>query len=181
MSVNLFGEIEYGRMKRTAEISVDGRYRYVLRRTWKTGGNGEHVTFVMLNPSTADHEIDDPTIRRCIGFTKTWGYSGLSVRNLFSFRATDPKELLNAEDPVGPRGNVEVLAALTADLVIVAWGTGVPFNRDRIVLGWFRERGTPLFCLGTAKSGDPRHPLYVRAGKKPEPYFSLKVAKNASA
>lgn len=165
---DLFGYSHYERLKSSAEISECGRYRYWLRRSYLHGGNGQVVAFLMLNPSTADALQDDPTIRRCLAFTRAWGYSILSVRNLFALRATDPKELLTAEDPIGPQNDAELLALRTAHLVIAAWGAKVPFGRDRKVLELLA--GVPLFCLGTTKDGSPRHPLYVRGNQRPVPY-----------
>lgn len=133
--------------------------------------------FVMLNPSTADALQDDPTIRRCIAFARGWGYDTLSVRNLFPWRATDPKELVEAERTAdifgggyGGRGEQELLAACTADMLVVAWGAGVPFGRDAAVLRLFKRHfsGKPLYCLGTTKNGHPRHPLYVKGDVQPQ-------------
>jgi hypothetical protein len=154
------------RIKRSAEISDCGRYRWWLRRSWQAG-NGKTVCFIMLNPSTADAMIDDPTIRRCIGFVKSWGYSTLDVRNLFPLRATNPKELLTKiDDPFGgQRGINEVMAARTGDLIITAWGAFVPYERDRAVLELMG--GTPLHHLGLTKHCKPRHPLYVRGDQEP--------------
>lgn len=153
---------QYDGLTRMAELSECGRYRWWLRRSWKHGGDGRVVCFVMLNPSTADAMIDDPTIRRCMGFARRWGYSAVSVRNLFALRATDPKELLTADDPVGGRrGNIQLRLAATAHTTVVAWGAKVPFGRDRVALEMFGNQ--PLWCLGTTKLGHPRHPLYVRA------------------
>jgi hypothetical protein len=124
----------------------------------------------MLNPSTADATQDDPTIRRCVGFAKAWGFTALSVRNLFPWRATDPTELLQAESPTGgERGNAEILAATTSELIVVAWGAAViPCHRDAQVLQLLK--GAPLFCLGTTKDGHPRHPLSVKADTQPQPF-----------
>jgi hypothetical protein len=158
----------YAGLSRAAEVSSCGRYRYWLRRTWASGGNGRVVCFVMLNPSTADAAVDDPTIRRCMGFARAWGYSVLTVLNLFALRATDPAELRTAVDPVGPFGNVHLGAGKLADLVIAAWGANVPFGRDRTAVRLLT--GKPLFCLGTTKAGHPRHPLYVRADQLPIPF-----------
>src|SRR6185437_4878200 len=97
---DLFGYSHYERLRRSASISECGRYRYWLRRSWGHGGNGKTVSFIMLNPSMADAEQDDPTLRRCMGFAQGWGFSTLSVHNLFALRATDTKELLTANDPV---------------------------------------------------------------------------------
>lgn len=156
---DLFGRNEYSGLQRSAFISPCGKYRYNLRRWWQSGGNGREVCFVMLNPSTADGNVDDPTIRRCMNFTKQWGYSYLTVRNLFSLRATDPKELKKAEDPVGPMGFTAVRRCVSAHLVIAAWGANVPFHQDQFVLQ--ASRDVKWFCLGKTKAGYPRHPLYV--------------------
>lgn len=144
----------YSGVDRSAEISECGRYRWWLRRSWLAYKDGLFVPgkgvccFVMLNPSTADGTQDDPTIRRCIGFAKSWGYNGLSVRNLFAWRATDPKELFNAETVTGgQRGDSELLAACTSDLLVLAWGAKVPFGRDKQVLEMFAKHfpGVQLF------------------------------------
>jgi hypothetical protein len=139
-------------VRRSAEISECGRYRWWLRRSWQLWDDktGEHVRgkgvccFVMLNPSTADAMQDDPTIRRCIGFARSWGYDTLCVRNLFPWRATDPKDLRRDERNAdifggghGGRGETELLAACTADFIVAAWGSGVPFGRDERVLRLF--------------------------------------------
>lgn len=160
-------------MHRSAEISECGRYRWWLRRSWNLwDANGRHVKgkgvccFVMLNPSTADGTQDDPTIRRCIRFARDWGYTTLSVRNLFPWRATDPSELFHAETVTGgARGDSEVLTACTADLLVAAWGANVPFGRDKEILKIWATyyAGVDVYCLGKTKQGCPRHPLYVKA------------------
>jgi hypothetical protein len=165
---DLFGFDAYAGLSRSAEVSDCGRYRYWLRRAWQHGGDGRVVCFVMLNPSTADALVDDPTIRRCLGFAQAWGFSTLSVRNLFALRATDPKELLTADDPVGPYGDAELAAAVTADVVVCAWGAKVPFGRDKRALELLGDK--PLFCLGTTASGAPRHPLYLSKDAPLIPY-----------
>lgn len=165
---DLFGFSRYEHPSRSAEISDCGRYRYWLRRSWKTGGNGKTVCFVMLNPSTADAMKDDPTIRRCMGFTQTWGYSILSVRNLFALRATDPGQLSIDPAPIGPKNDMELSVAKTADLVVVAWGAKVPFGRDNAVLKLLSSKS--LFCLAKNKNGSPKHPLYCAAGCVPIPF-----------
>lgn len=165
------------RVSRSAEISECGRYRWWLRRSWKlwdaqgfaTTGKGV-CCFVMLNPSTADALQDDPTIRRCIGFARSWGYDTLSVRNLFAWRATDPRELGKAQNVTGgQRGDSEILAAVTANLLVAAWGAGAPFGRDMDVLELWAKffPDVPIYCLGTTKHGHPKHPLYVKADTQP--------------
>lgn len=163
---------------RSAEISPCGQYRYWLRRTWQLLHPDGRIAlskgvccFVMLNPSTADDSVDDPTIRRCMGFARSWGYDTLDVRNLFALRATDPKELLAATEPTGGyRGYEALLSAGHAELVVVAWGAKVPFGRDQVALNTLRGAfpDKPLHCLGTTMGGHPRHPLYVRAATLPQ-------------
>lgn len=165
------------RFTRSAEISECGRYRWWLRRSWpNVDEHGQHTPgrgaccFVMLNPSTADGVQDDPTIRRCVGFAKRWGFSALSVRNLFPWRATDPSELFHADSVTGGhRGDQELLAACTADMVVLAWGAKVPFKRDHEALRLFAQHfpAVPLYCLERTKAGSPRHPLYVRSDAEP--------------
>jgi len=126
----------------------------------------------MLNPSTADAFTDDPTIRRCIGFAQSWGYDTLSVRNLFPWRATYPKELLAVDYPTvtgGERGDIELITAMTADLVVVAWGASVPCGRDvRALESFLAFPMKQIHCLELTKNGKPRHPLYVKADRKPQ-------------
>lgn len=143
----------------TALYSPCLQYRYGLRRTWKAGGN--EVLFVMLNPSTATEERNDPTIERCQRRAARLGFGGLRIANLFAWRATRPADLRRADDPVGAETD-----ALLRDwsgsvaLTIAAWG----------VHGAFRGRAAqvaPLLRgdvrhLGLTRDGHPRHPLYVR-------------------
>jgi len=146
-----------------AEFSLCGRYRYLLWRTWSTR---PRVLWVMLNPSTADEQKNDPTVRRCIGFTQSWGYGGIVVANLYAFRATDPRDLPKDQDEaVGPR-NVEALteAAGLAEMVVAAWGQNAePRHALRVSRLLTLAAGGRVFCLGRTKDGlFPRHPLYVR-------------------
>ena len=139
-----------------ATFSECRRYRYTLGRRWDSG---KSVMFVGLNPSTADETLDDPTIRRCIGYAKAWGYNGLLMTNIFAYRSTDPKGLLTIEDPVGP-GNDEALLRCFSevDLAIAAWGVhGTLAKRNEKV----RELLTPLYYLRLTKEGHPGHPLYL--------------------
>jgi hypothetical protein len=151
-------------VQRFATVSACGRYRYTLRR--KLGGRpGRAVCFVMLNPSSADAEKDDPTIRKCLGFARRWGCAELVVVNLFAFRATRPRDLRAAADPVGRANRRHVRSAVgraKGGLVVCAWGThGAWRGQDVAVRGWIREAGAAPVCLGQTKSGQPRHPLYV--------------------
>lgn len=150
-----------------AIIDESGQYRYLLLRTWDA--TLPKVLFVMLNPSTADHEEDDPTIRRCIGFAKKWGFGTLEVVNLFAFRATDPDELKRCTDPIGPDNDMYIRrAALQADRIVLAWGTkGRLFGRDKKVrelLSSFES----VYYLDLSKKGHPRHPLFIPAICEPK-------------
>lgn len=139
---------------------VDGPYRYLLWRRWADAAS---LLFIMLNPSTADAQRDDPTLRRCLGFAHAWGFGAVEVVNLFAWRATDPRELRRAADPIGPDNDREILAAAARNQAIVAaWGVhGALRERDRQVRGLLA--GVRMHCLARAGNGAPRHPLYVRA------------------
>jgi hypothetical protein len=151
-------------------LSSCERYRYSLAREWDRGT--PPLTFVMLNPSTADATLDDPTIGRCIGFAKDRGYGAVRVLNLFAFRATDPGEMMAAPDPVGPDNDQHIREAFVSAAeagapVIAAWGVnGVHGGRDATVRALATECGVTLMCLGTTKDGHPRHPLYVPAAQE---------------
>jgi len=148
---------------RGAVISDCGKYRYELCRIWQPKAG--LVCWVMLNPSTADANIDDPTIRRCMGFTSRWGYGGIIVVNLFALRATNPKELYKADDPVGPENFHYVFqASWHAKITIAAWGTrGTHLNQNRNILNHL----TNCHYLALTKDGSPRHPLYLRKDLQP--------------
>lgn len=156
----------------SAVISECGKYRYSLTRVWDE--SKPRVMFIMLNPSTADANNDDPTIRRCVGFAKSWGYGGIYVVNLFSLRATNPKDLLKASFVVGVENEkwFRKMSAL-AHLVVCAWGNGAIVSKIKKRLGhtwkplsWIDR---PLFYLDLSNDGTPKHPLYLRKGLTPTP------------
>lgn len=153
-------------MTRGAHFSRDRRYRYRLWRRWDP--SLPIVAFCMLNPSTADESTDDPTIRRCIGFARSWGYGGLEVVNLFALRATDPRELRLARDPIGCLNDAYVLdAAARSAAIVIAWGAhGVFRARGAAALELLSPRAQ-LLALGWTKAGEPRHPLYLRRDVRP--------------
>lgn len=169
MTGNLFPSANIKR----ATLSACGAYRYRLTRYW---GPGPLLPFVMLNPSTADHEVDDPTIRRCMGFANREGLGGIVVANLYAFRATRPEALKQANDPVGP-GNRDALAAIAAEAtandlpIVCAWGaTGSLFGTDRAAVEQFWRSGVRLACFGVTAHGAPRHPLYVASAEPLVPF-----------
>ena len=157
-------------IRRNALISPCGRYRYRLTRRW---AEAPTVAFIMLNPSTADGSVDDPTIHRCIGYAQTWGYGALAVGNLYAFRAKAPRELRQAHDSIGSDNDwhLEDLAQ-SAARVVCAWGTGPPSRTARIdtVIGILRRCHADLIALRLTKSGQPAHPLYQRADLVPVPF-----------
>ncbi len=144
----------------------DSAYRYVLRREWAPGTRG--VTFVMLNPSTADDVRDDPTVRRVVRFAHGWGYGSAAVVNLYPYRATDPAVLEHVSpavmfgDPTTYRQLFE--AAVDGGDVVVAWGARVgPFpGRAWWAVFLIVRQAARVDCLGWCANGQPRHPLYVQ-------------------
>jgi hypothetical protein len=160
----------FGGTERYAEISECGRYRYTLGRQW---GDGPLVTFVMLNPSTADAEMDDPTIRRCLGFARSWGAGALHVVNLYALRSTDPAALWVVPDPVGPDNDRHLaqhahLAVRDGAPIVAAWGANA--RQDRVAAVRALPGMDRLQCLGVTKDGAPRHPLYLPAIAEPRPW-----------
>lgn len=158
---------------KSAAISKCGTYRYHLGRRWSD--NPKTALFVMLNPSTADASEDDATIRRCKSFAKAWGCGALSVVNLFAFRATDPRDMKAAADPVGPDNEQHFKAALTGlggGPVVCAWGNhGDWQNQCTVALKWIRDMGLQPMALKVSKiSGQPSHPLYLKKGLMPQPF-----------
>ncbi|HBX22632.1 MAG TPA: DUF1643 domain-containing protein [Desulfotomaculum sp.] len=161
-------------MKTTAAIDDTGKYRYSLIREWDE--DKPRVLFIMLNPSTADTTQDDPTIRRCIGLAKRWGYGSVEVVNLFAYRSTDPRQLAMVTDPVGPLNDEYIRSAMArAHLVVAAWGTkGTLRNRHLKIFHLANEvrlAKASMFCLDMTKRGHPKHPLYISNQVKPKPYW----------
>lgn len=151
---------------------VEGPYRYWLSRSW---GEGSRVLWVMLNPSTADHAKDDPTIRKCTGFTKRLGFSGFFVVNLFAWRSTVPG-VLAVEDAKGTNINgpkndatIQGLAA-QAGMTICAWGAFDKLNLApriaQVSSLLHAENSSPAVALGYSMAGQPRHPLMM-------PYYAV--------
>jgi hypothetical protein len=149
-----------------AAFSPCRRYRYALWRVWRPGL--PRILFVGLNPSRANERLDDPTIRRCIGFAQSWGYGGLLVGNLFAWRAADPRLLKRAAEPLGLENEawLDSLAG-AATRILVCWGRhGGHLERDR----WFAARHPGLWCLRENLDGSPAHPLYMRKQQRPRPW-----------
>lgn len=151
-------------LERDAVISECGTFRYLLRRTWDA--KQPRLLYVMLNPSTADAEIDDATIRSCIRLAKGLGYGSFEVVNLFAFRATDPENLAKATDPIGPNNDSSIERAVgRCDMVVCAWGAHpMAARRSADVRNTLRSFRPAVFCLGKTKAGAPKHPLYIKSG-----------------
>ena len=151
-------------------LSDDRRYRYSLVRLVNVPDGDGTVMFVMLNPSVADEELDDPTVRRCIRFARHWGARRLVVTNLSPLRATDPQELLRAgpEPAAVWERNLKAIrrGAEQAFLICLAWGALAehPDVRHRVirVIGALHPWSGKLYHLGATKQGHPRHPLMVK-------------------
>lgn len=163
-------------MNGTAVFSDCGRYRYWLTR--ELAEHGPIVAFVMLNPSTADAERLDPTVRRCVGYARDWGASALIVANIFALRSTNPRALYESADPVGPENEGYIrYAAREADVVVCAWGAhGALHRQGEIAFRWLTLAGAQPRALSITKDGHPAHPLYLRADLPPAFYAGPRTA-----
>lgn len=153
-----------------AEFSPCRTWRYILRRRW---ASGPALSFVLLNPSTADEEINDPTIRRCIAFAKLWGYGGLILGNLFALRSTDPKLLRVVSDPIGPDNDAalrRIVEEAQNRRIICGWGGhGVFMGRGAEVRSLLQSSGARAEALSLTLAGEPGHPLYLPSDQQPFP------------
>lgn len=144
------------------------QYRYALTRVWDPAG--DKALFIMLNPSTATEVQNDPTVERCERRARTLGFGAFRVLNIFAFRATDPRDMRRAKDPVGPANDAALLEGLVwGDRIICAWGThGEHLGRGPAVASLLRETGRELLHLGLSKAGHPKHPLYIGYAVQPQ-------------
>jgi hypothetical protein len=154
-------------VRRAAWYSKDERYRYGLQILWAK--SRQPAMFIGLNPSTATELANDPTLTRCERWARGKGYGGVTMTNLFAFRATKPKHMKLEGDPVGPDNDTQLLRhAAKAGIIIAAWGvTGTHMDRDRAVERLLGHHH--LHALGFTKAGNPRHPLYLKSGLSPLP------------
>jgi len=157
---------------KTAIISDCQQYRYELGRDFVENANNPAI-FCMLNPSTADALLDDPTIRRCIQFAKDFGHDSLKVVNLYAFRSPSPKDLWVASDPVGVDNNQYLMNLfLKHKKIICAWGGNAKIERVQEVYDLLTKLNVEMWCLGTTKQGMPKHPLYLKAT---QPLLEFKI------
>ncbi|NKB31883.1 MAG: DUF1643 domain-containing protein [Pseudomonadales bacterium] len=153
-------------VSQNARFSSCKRYRYSLERSWNDGHG--RVLFIGLNPSTADHRKDDPTIRRCVGFAKSWGYNSMEIVNLFAYRATYPEDLKAAPNPIGAANDKWIrVAQKRSDKTIACWGS-IEMGRQRAATV-LKTLDDP-YCLKINQTSEPAHPLYLRADLRPFPY-----------
>ncbi len=155
-----------------ADFSVDRVYRYRLWRTWEPAR--PPLLFILLNPSTADGNKNDPTVARCIIRAQRLGYGGLEVVNLFAYCATDPRVMKAHADPIGRDNAAAITTAVSrAGLIIAGWGAhGAHMDRGRQVALQLRRLGYPLYHLGLTKTGQPTHPLYVSYDVQPQQFVT---------
>ena len=140
-----------------AEFSEDRKYRYKLWRGWNL--SLPRCFFIMLNPSIADENILDPTIKKCVGFAKRWDCGSIYIGNIFSLVSTDPNELYRSDEPIGSLNDEAIKYMVShSDMTVAAWGSH----------GKFMERGNKVmsmlnnvYVLRMNKDGQPAHPLYI--------------------
>lgn len=168
-------------IERNTIFSQDRIYRYTLWREFEREilpilvhpeRQDKFVQFIGLNPSTADETLDDPTIRRCCGFAKAWGYGAICMTNLFAFRATQPKDMKAYNVPIGHENQDWILRiGKEAGLIIAAWGKDGCFkNQDANIKQLLRINKLPHFHLGLNGDGSPKHPLYLRSDTQPQQF-----------
>lgn len=162
-----------------AVLSDDLRYRYRLDRDFVSRRGCDRkktAVFILLNPSSADADIDDPTVRRCIGFCARWRCGRLVIVNLFAWRATKVRDLKRAKDPVGPGNDAAIRKAVreatkSKGVVVAAWGAnGSWLGRAREVMDMLGKMKADAVCLCRTGGGAPEHPLYVAYDVTPESF-----------
>jgi len=148
-----------------AEFSEDRKYRFALWRTWGHTDKGK-VMFIGLNPSTANEQLNDPTIKRCINFAKSWGYGGMFMLNLYAYVSTDPKKLVLDENIL--KNNENLLEySKKSDIVVFAWGC---FKSHKKRMKEVESMFPDAYCINKSKDGFPCHPLFQKGDLKPIRY-----------
>lgn len=144
-----------------AQLSACRLYRYLLWRIWDP--SKPILTYLMLNPSTADEVENDPTITRCQKRAQLLGMGGMRVANLFAWRSPYPEDLASQDDPVGPENDRAILQACQdSPYVICGWGkNGSLRNRDRHVVAMLKQANVDVRALRVNSDGSPGHPLYI--------------------
>lgn len=184
--------ISFENQSTSAHFSDDRKHRYLLFRIWDN--TRPLLVWAMLNPSTADETNNDPTITRCITFSRRWGYGGIVVWNIFALRSTDPKALYKATDPVGKHNKSTLQSArcicsdsifnykqsdtghkrddILVPTIVCAWGNHGDFmGQGETALEWMLDLKFKTTCLGQTKNGNPKHPLYIHGNTTLEDYM----------
>eukprot|EP01084_Bolivina_argentea_P270830 460612_1 len=146
-------------IERGAIFSQDSQYRYALHRIWDD--SKKKVMFIGFNPSTADGQIDDATVKKLIKYCKLWDYGGLYICNLFAFVAKNPLDIDECEHPIGSSNDYYLQKySVKSDKIIVMWGRQGAFYNNRIqnVLKIFTMR---IYCFKLTKNKQPYQPLYL--------------------
>jgi hypothetical protein len=174
VSAQVSGQVaaQISAIERSASFDPMGRYRYRLGRRWSRAG--PHLVIIMLNPSRADSSLDDPTLRRCIGLAKGWGFGAITVVNLFAYRSPHPQVLRQVSDPIGPDNDAAITDAThQGDQILLAWGNGGSWlGRDRTIFNLLAPWQAKCHCLGLNRTGQPRHPLYVPHSSSLHPWVT---------
>lgn len=147
-----------------ATFSSCDRYRFALGRSW--GGWGRTLVFCMLNPSTADENVLDPTLRRCQGYAEAYGYGSMVIVNAYAFRATDPKDLPRVDGrlsarAIGPGNDLAIAEQCTGRDVIVGWGVNIHPDRQIYLGHTLASVANVVWALHVNADGSPKHPLYI--------------------
>lgn len=150
-------------IRSSAVFSDCRQYRYVLHRRWQYDQPSRSVLFLLMNPSTATEDVDDPTVRKCRLYTEQWGYNHLIITNIMAYRATHPKLLLDVADPVGPDNmrRVACLITMQRPFVVCGWGRIPPKLRYAEAQAMQMLRDCQPHVLRLSKSQRPWHPLYL--------------------
>lgn len=155
-----------------AKFSGCGKYRYTLDRIWDYDKPRLHAC--MLNPSTADASVNDPTVYRQMMRAHMLGYGSLVVTNALAWRDTDPNNLYGVADPIGPYNDAWIGNSIRAsDITVVGWGTHLDHvapGRSKSISDTAADEGKALFCLGVNQDGSPKHPLYIGYSTPLTPY-----------
>jgi hypothetical protein len=154
----------------SAAYSTCETYRYALTRTWNP--SGKRLVYVMLNPSKATEQHNDPTVERCERRARALQFGAFRVVNLFALRETNPAIMRKSPHPIGPENDMALITgAKWADMILCAWGVhGTHLHRNVEVTKHFLSTGKPLYTLGLSKAGHPKHPLYISYAQTPQPW-----------
>ena len=150
----------------SAKLSKCKAYRYKLSRDINSPGD-RVIAYFGVNPSTADENIDDPTVRKWRGITERNNGNKFIVGNVFAYRSTDVRELTNVQDPVGSEDQKHILDVINeADILVPCWGSRKKLPKELWVnldnfMALLLQSGKPVFCFGKTVSGDPKHPLML--------------------